>query len=117
MKLVVIESPYRGSTPAETTDNVIYARRCMADSLARGEAPFASHLLYAQPGILDDAVPVQRALGIGAGLAWATRADLAVFYTDRGWSAGMRQALSLYQMATYGAPFEFRALDGPVQQP
>lgn len=115
MKLVVIESPYRGSTPAETTDNVIYARRCMADSLAHGEAPLASHLLYTQPGILNDSVPTQRLQGISAGLEWGREAHLAVFYTDRGWSHGMLEAAAYYDDC--GVPVEFRALDGPVQQP
>lgn len=85
MKPVVIESPYAGDVEANTA----YARACMADSLARGEAPIASHLLYTQPGILDDAVPEERARGIAAGLTWARHAELAVFYVDRGYSSGM----------------------------
>lgn len=84
--LVVIESPYAG----EVEKNVVYARRCMMDSLLRGEAPFASHLLYTQ--ILDDNVPSDRSLGIGAGWEWHRVADLIVFYTDRGWSRGMIEA-------------------------
>ena len=116
MKLTIIESPYSGPTPADIESNVNYARACMRDSLSRGEFPLASHLLYTQPGILDDSIPEQRALGIGAGLAWARRADLAVFYTDRGWSAGMRQALDLYRMPD-SPPIEFRSLHGEAQKP
>lgn len=86
--LVVVESPYAGDVEA----NVEYARRALADCLRRGEAPIASHLLYTQPGVLDDLVPAQRAMGIEAGLAWAARSDLTAFYTDRGWSPGMRAA-------------------------
>lgn len=84
-RLVVIESPYAG----DVAGNVAYARRALADSLARGEAPLASHLLYTQPGVLNDDRPDERKQGIEAGLAWATRADLTVFYIDRGWSPGM----------------------------
>ena len=40
--LVVVESPYAGNVAS----NVQYARRCLADSLWRGEYPIASHLLY-----------------------------------------------------------------------
>lgn len=36
----------------------------MATSLKRGEAPIASHLLYTQPGILNDDIPDQRLLSI-----------------------------------------------------
>lgn len=92
-RLVVIESPYAGEVEA----NVAYARRAMLDSLRRGEYPIASHLLYTQPGILDDLKPDERALGIEAGLAWAARADAAVFYVDRGWSAGMLAARDRHQ--------------------
>ena len=46
MRFVIVESPYAGDVAA----NVEYARAAVADCLRRGEAPFASHLLYT----LDD---------------------------------------------------------------
>lgn len=85
LRLVVIESPYAG----DIEKNVRYARAAMADSLARGEAPIASHLLYTQEGILNEGVPAERKRGILAGMAWAARADLVAFYVDHGWSGGM----------------------------
>lgn len=88
-KLVVIESPLAGDVEA----NVAYAKECMRDSLRRGEAPFASHLFYAQPGILDDLVPEERALGIKVGLAWGDAAELTAVYVDRGVSKGMRYGI------------------------
>ena len=88
MKRVIIESPYAGRVEA----NVRYARRALRDSISRGEAPIASHLLYTQPGILDDNDPVQRMLGINCGLAWMDVADLVVFYVDYGRSSGMLRA-------------------------
>lgn len=39
---VVLESPYSGDIKGNTK----YARMALRDSLARGEAPIASHLLY-----------------------------------------------------------------------
>lgn len=104
MKLVIIESPYAGNVER----NVEYARRAMADSLRRGEAPIASHLLYTQPGILDDDKPDERALGIAAGLAWRAVAEFAAFYVDHGWSGGMKAALETYQRD--GIPFEVREI-------
>lgn len=89
MKLVIIESPYAGDIEA----NVAYARRCIRDSLARGEAPIASHLLYTQPGILRDEDPGERKWGIDAGLAWGRAADLTAVYVDRGISPGMRYGI------------------------
>lgn len=92
MLRVVIESPYAG----DVQKNEEYARACMADSLARGEAPIASHLLYTQPGILDDTVPEQRRLGINSGFCWGIHADLVVFYMDNGMSKGMSEAQTFY---------------------
>lgn len=100
--LVIIESPYAG----DVERNVEYARQAVRDSLARGEYPIASHLLYTQPGILDDSIPAQRALGIVAGLAWRTVADKAVFYEDLGWSDGMISARQIYDRE--GRPYEIR---------
>lgn len=89
MRLVLVESPFAGAVD----HNVKYARMCLADCLKRGEAPFASHLLYTQDGVLDDDMPEERALGIEAGLRWGARADATVVYTDLGISEGMRQGM------------------------
>ena len=86
---VVLESPFAGDVEA----NLAYARECLRDCLRRGEAPIASHLLYTQPGVLDDDVPEERALGIGAGHAWISKADAVVVYVDRGVSGGMRAGI------------------------
>lgn len=91
MKTVIIESPLQGGTEREA-DNIAYARRCMADSLARGEAPFASHLLY--PQVLDDTNYEQRARGIEAGLVIGRLLDLRAVYIDRGITLGMCEGLA-----------------------
>jgi hypothetical protein len=89
---VIIESPYAAPTPEGIARNVAYARLCVRDSLLRGEAPIASHLLYTQEGILKDGVPEDRALGIAAGLEWLGACDEQIFYVDLGWSPGMLKA-------------------------
>ena len=104
MRLVIVESPYAGDIEA----NVTYARACIRDALNRGEAPFASHLLYTQPGILRDEVPAEREQGIAAAHAWYRTADAAVVYTDRGISRGMEQGIAIAKAA--GKPIEFRSL-------
>lgn len=86
---VIIESPYAGDIEL----NVRYARAAMRDSLARGEAPLASHLLFTQEGVLRDDVPAERAEGIAAGLEWGKVAHLTAVYTDLGISAGMKQGI------------------------
>jgi len=106
MRLVILESPYAG----DVERNVAYARACMADCLRRGEAPIASHLLYTQPGVLDDNAPDERRLGIDAGLAWAVWADAAVFYVDLGASPGMLDAVERHK--ANGVPIEVRELGG-----
>jgi hypothetical protein len=86
---VILESPYAGNVDR----NVRYARACIRDSILRGEAPFASHLLYTQAGILDDTVPEERALGIEAGLTWLKHVKKSVVYTDLGISSGMAKGI------------------------
>jgi hypothetical protein len=105
MRRVILESPYAGNIER----NVAYARACVRDSLSRGEAPIASHLLYTQPGILQDGVPDERQLGIDAGLAWASAAEVTVVYADYGISQGMKYGIEHAQAA--GRRIEFRALN------
>lgn len=93
MKRVIVESPFAGETQEIIDLNITYARACMKDCFERGEAPFASHLLYTQPGILDDAIPSERTLGIDAGLLWGSLAEKTVVYTDRGISRGMQYGI------------------------
>lgn len=108
MNRVIIESPFKGRNECEEDSNIIYAKACMQDSLSRGEAPFASHLLYTQEGILNDSIPDQRKQGIEAGHAWLKVADYAAFYIDRGISEGMRAALIACNVL--GIRFEFRKI-------
>lgn len=104
MRRVILESPFGGDVAA----NVAYARRCVRDSLSRGEAPIASHLLYTQPGILRDEYPQEREWGIEAGLAWLRMADASVVYTDRGISKGMQRGIDAAYAA--GIPVERRSI-------
>ena len=104
--LVDLESPYAG----DVERNVRYARACMADSLARGEYPLASHLLYTQPDILRDDDPAQRNLGIVAGKQWAQFADATVVYTDLGVSKGMRAGIE--DADRHGRTVIYRELGG-----
>lgn len=89
MRLVIVESPFAALTPEGIERNIAYARACLADSLAHGEAPFASHLLYTQPRVLRDDVPAERKLGIAAGVAWGRHAAVSAVYVDLGVSGGM----------------------------
>jgi hypothetical protein len=104
-RLVIIESPYAGDIEA----NVEYARRCVRDSLMRGEAPIASHLHYTQPGILIDEIPADRERGIAAGLAWRRVADASVVYIDHGISKGMQYGIELASAS--GLKLEYRKLN------
>lgn len=89
MKRVIVESPLGAVSREGIEKNKIYAKRCMWDSFKRGEAPFASHLLYAQELLLDDMDKQERELGIAAGFAWGEVADLVALYVDFGVSKGM----------------------------
>ncbi len=103
--LVIIESPYAGNIEC----NVAYARACMVDSLERGETPFASHLIYTQPGILDDGIPDERMRGIEGGYEWGKHADLIAYYVDFGVSPGMLE--SRIHWESTGIPIETRRVE------
>lgn len=116
MKLVVVESPYAGASAGDVQRNERYARACLADCLARGEAPYASHLLYTQPGVLDDTKSEERAKGIAAGFAWREMAAATVVYIDlgmsRGMIAGLKHAHEQIDSGDHGHGIEFRELGG-----
>jgi hypothetical protein len=102
--LTIIESPFAGDVDA----HIKYAQRAMSDSLNRGEFPYASHLLFTQPNILNDNIPEQRQLGIDAGLAWGKFASLSAVYTDYGISRGMEYGIERAKQE--GRPVEFREI-------
>lgn len=104
MRLVILESPFAG----DVEKNLAYARAAMRDCLLRGEAPFASHLLYTQEGVLDDTKPDERRLGITAGLEWGRAAHATVVYDDLGISTGMAQGIERARLD--GRPVEYRKL-------
>lgn len=100
---VIIESPYAGDVPGNTA----YLKRCLRDSIARGEVPFASHGLY--PNCLNDLLVSERIIGIKLGYEWWDVADAIVFYLDRGVSNGMYMALQ--RAEALGKTIETRRLD------
>lgn len=102
MRTVVIESPLAG----DYVQNTIYAQLAMLDCLQRGEAPFASHLLY--PIVLDDTDPEERKLGMRAGFYLGDRLEAVVVYTDLGTSRGMEHGIARAQKR--GCPIEYRTI-------
>lgn len=113
-KRVLIESPFagKGNSPeevaADRARNVRYAQAAMKDCLSRGEAPMVSHLLYTQ--VLDDNVPFERDMGIGAGLAWGEVAEMTIVYDDLGISNGMN--LGIQNALTKGRLVQYRQVPG-----
>ena len=93
--LTFIASPYQAKTPAGLVTNISYARAATRHSFFLGEHPFTPHLLYTQEGILQDAIPEDRALGLSAGKAWLKRAERLAVYKDFGISEGMREEITL----------------------
>lgn len=102
MKRVIIESPLAG----DVARNQRYLRACLRDSLLRGEAPFASHAIYVGP--LDDDKREERDLGIAAGFAWRSAAELTAVYEDLGISRGMQ--LGIEAAEAMGHPIDRRKL-------
>ncbi len=109
---VIVESPYAGATARIIERNERYLRACPRDCLLRGEAPFASHGLYTLPGVLEDAVRIERELGIRAGFVWRPAANKTVVYEDFGVSAGMEAGIA--HAESIGQAVERRTLKGKV---
>ena len=106
----MIESPFahEKDDAARFVHVMMYLRACLHDCLMRGEAPYASHALYTQPGVLSDWIPEQRTLGIEAGFAWGMKADLRVVYTDLGISPGMLKGID--KAREIGQAVEYRTV-------
>lgn len=113
MRRVIVESPYAGNF-LQRWLNRRYARAALHDCLRRGEAPFASHLLYTQPGVLRDGITNERDLGIRAGFVWGELADCVAVYMDRGVSSGMQKGIDAATRAS--RPVEYRWLTGKSLQ-
>ena len=108
MKNVILESPFAG----DVARNIKYARACVRDSLLRGEAPIASHLLYTQEGILNDDIASKRQHGIDAGLSWRHASQGTVVYTDFGMSRGMQYGIDAATAS--GKTVDYRTLPATV---
>ncbi len=89
-----VESPYNAPNAHEVRRNILYARLACRWALERGYAPYASHLLYTQPGILDDDIAQERELGIEAARTLIrAAAQVTLMFVDLGVSEGMRLGL------------------------
>ena len=108
MRRIIIESPCSG----HVIRNTLYARAAVAHALSLGDAPLASHLLYTQPGILDDTQEDERALGIAAGLEWALAAESTIVYIDLGISDGMK--IGVRNARSRNRPVELRSINYPL---
>jgi hypothetical protein len=107
MRRVIIESPYAAADDNGVAANLAYARLCVRDSLSRGEAPFASHIIYTQ--CLRDNVELERTMAIRAGLCWGSAAEATIVYVDYGISRGMQIGIDDAKAAR--RPIEYRKLD------
>jgi hypothetical protein len=108
MRRVFLCSPYRG----DIDRNLAYLHTAIGDSVSRGEAPFAPHLIY--PQVLDDSDPEQRRRGLEAGLSWLRQADCLVAYIDFGYSHGMQTERLFAEQ--YGIHIEERSLGAPWRE-
>lgn len=110
---VVIESPYTSKTANGLVQNRNYAIAAMQDSIARGEVPFAGHLLYTQ--CLNDRDASSRRVGLRLDVQVLLRADLVAAYVDMGISPGMRSGLDAARRL--GKPVEERRLGWIPEKP
>lgn len=106
MRRVVIASPFAGDVERHRA----YARDAVRDSLLRGEAPFATHLLYPLPDVLHDDTPEDREMGMRAGQAWIRAADALVVYGDLGVAQSRGMLAEIAHAHAHGIAVEYRSL-------
>ncbi|HLD98374.1 MAG TPA: hypothetical protein VI815_03540 [Candidatus Nanoarchaeia archaeon] len=116
VKFVDVETPYMGSNENEVRRNLLYARACVRDCLLRGETPFASHLFFTQPGILDDNIQTEREMGIEAGkvLIESLPNIVTVVYQNLGISNGMQYGID--RATKNGRTVEYRTLENTWEE-
>lgn len=106
VKLVVIESPWAGLDAGPQAKH--YLKQCIRDSIARGELPWASHAMFAWTEALYEGDEEQRAEGLILNKKMILRADMIAIYTDKGKSAGMKDAETWAKM--HGKNVEYRTI-------
>jgi hypothetical protein len=96
MEIANIESPYAAQSEDLMLTHILYARMACSWAIKQGYSPYASHLLYTQPGILNDDKPEERALGFELATAMVKKcADVSLFFMDLGESSGMKYGREL----------------------
>ena len=108
MMRVIIESRFSADNVRDLVRNQKFTLGCMRDCFIRGEAPYASHVIYAQTHILDDFVASERAMGMHAGFIWGDLGEKTVVYEDLGISKGMEMGIRHAEMI--GRKVEYRKL-------
>ncbi len=98
----ILESPFA----ADVEKNRLFAIACGRDMLSRGEAPFASHLIY--PQLFSKYTEEARQQGMAAGRVWIPAAEISIVYTDLGLTEGMLRGIA--QAEASDIPVERRQL-------
>jgi hypothetical protein len=111
VRRIYIASPFNGETVEEIRQNIIYGRLAMLDSLARGEAPYLSHLLYTQ---VWAETPELRERGLAAGDAWRVVCEGVALYVDLGLTSGMQRAKAYAEGRLETMSCESRTLDDVI---
>lgn len=110
LRKVVVESPFRASQGYSQEQHETYLLHCLADCVARGETPYASHQYLTK--VLNDDIPRERATGTECGWPWGALADAIVVYTDFGISENMAKSIDHYK--SLDKVIERRTLPRPI---
>lgn len=114
MKRLIVESPFAASEAYSVEENVAFARKVCRHALLLGFSPYASHLFFTQPGLLNDDLPDERRLGIDAGLVWSTDVEDVWFALRPGekLSLGMTYAANRHRMRTARVQYRIYSPEG-----
>lgn len=114
MKRLIVESPFKATETYSVEENIAFARKVCRHALLLGYSPYASHLFFTQPGLLDDDLPNERRLGIDAGLVWSVGVGDVWFAlrSDEKLSVGMTYAANRHRMREAKVQFRIYSPEG-----
>lgn len=93
LKMVVLETRF---VSKDIKTMIMYRKftlACIRGCLKRGEALYASHMMFAETNTLDEFSAEELTLGMVAGFLWSNQATKTVVYTDLGIGKGIAKGI------------------------
>lgn len=104
-RCVVVESPCAANNSDAWRRNRLYCEAAIMHQVTKGNAPYASHWVYAFTDLLDDDDFAARAVGMNTQKMYISRANMLCVYTDFDITPGMLQGIEWAEQ--FGVPIVY----------